>query len=223
MAGLSTASQPRDDNDHHGAADHQSNKPAVLMACSRSNDPQHGHHREHDDAPRVSDVHQCSRSRSGLCLPPGSCDGPGSVTTAYPSADRPITVRHLTWMLTQAPLPRPPDRCRGLPSGGASSLMPLTKPPAPSCAMSGGSPPGPGNQAEQRRIWHGSGTRRGRRLMKIISGYRNARSDLRRRVGAPSATRTRDLLLRRHSRMSAVQTCGFAGRHRAKLALAVAV
>jgi hypothetical protein len=59
--------------------------------------------------------------------------------------------------------------------------------------------------------------------MKIICGCRDRRPDLLRRVGAPSATRTRDLLLRRHSRMSAVQTCGFAGRHRAKLPLAVAV
>jgi hypothetical protein len=38
------------------------------MTCSQSNDPQHPHHGEHDDAPRVSDVGQCSQSRSGLRL-----------------------------------------------------------------------------------------------------------------------------------------------------------
>src|ERR1700722_14628696 len=68
MTGSSTASQPRDGSDQHGAADHQSNKPAVLMTCSQSNDPQHSHDREHDDAPRVSGVHQRSQSRSGLRL-----------------------------------------------------------------------------------------------------------------------------------------------------------
>src|SRR5580698_8705384 len=46
--GSSTTSQPRGHNDHHGAADQQSNKPAALMTCSQSNDPQHPHHREHD-------------------------------------------------------------------------------------------------------------------------------------------------------------------------------
>ena len=51
----------------------------------------------------------------------------------------------------------------------------------------------------QHPIWHGCGTRRQARSMKIIRVGRETRYDLRRRVGAPSATRTRDLLLRRSS------------------------
>ena len=48
-------------------------------------------------------------------------------------------------------------------------------------------------------------------------------ADLQGKLGAPSATRTRDLLLRRHNRPSAVQTSNDARHHRAKQPQAVAV
>jgi hypothetical protein len=117
MSGLSTTSQPRDYNDQHGSADHESNKPAGLMTCSQSNDPQHGHHREHDDAPSVSDP------RRGLGLasrilrwaPLGHDGSPFCRSSNY-------KVRRLTWMLTLAFLPRPPDRCRGTASSRCSPM-----------------------------------------------------------------------------------------------------
>jgi hypothetical protein len=49
-------------------------------------------------------------------------------------------------------------------------------------------------------IGHATGTKAPEGFMKIIPGGRRMRSDLRREGCAPSATRTRDLLLRRHSR-----------------------
>ena len=48
-------------------------------------------------------------------------------------------------------------------------------------------------------------------------------ADLQGKLGAPSATRTRDLLLRRHNRPSAVQTSNDARHQRAKQPQAVAV
>ena len=74
----------------------------------------------------------------------------------------------------------------------------------------------------QRRIWHGSGTRPRARLMKITSVWSETGPDLRWNVSAPSATRTRDLLLRRHNRPSAVQTSNDARHQRAKKLKAVA-
>ena len=57
MTGSSAGSQPRDENNQRGAADHQSNSPSLLMTGSQSNDPQHAQHAERDEAPRVPDVH----------------------------------------------------------------------------------------------------------------------------------------------------------------------
>jgi len=59
--------------------------------------------------------------------------------------------------------------------------------------------------------------------MKIICRSREAAPDLAILVGAPSATRTRDLLLRRHNRPSAVQTSNDARHPGAKPPQAVAV
>ena len=59
--------------------------------------------------------------------------------------------------------------------------------------------------------------------MKIICMSREIASDLAIPGGAPSATRTRDLLLRRHNRPSAVQTSELARHRRAKQLKAVAL
>jgi hypothetical protein len=59
--------------------------------------------------------------------------------------------------------------------------------------------------------------------MKIICMSRETASDLAILVCAPSATRTRDLLLRRHNHPSAVQTSNDARHQRAKQLKAVAV
>jgi hypothetical protein len=59
--------------------------------------------------------------------------------------------------------------------------------------------------------------------MKIIGLGRETGSELGEKGSAPSATRTRDLLLRRHKRLSAVQTCEDAGRLRANQPKAVAL
>jgi hypothetical protein len=59
------------------------------------------------------------------------------------------------------------------------------------------------------------------RIVKIISACGDAQSDPGFLSGAPSATRTRDLLLRRHRRLSAVQTGKDARRARAKVPMAV--
>jgi len=59
--------------------------------------------------------------------------------------------------------------------------------------------------------------------MKITSLRPETGADLRWKVSAPSATRTRDLLLRRHTDPSAVQTRNDARHRRAKQPQAVAV
>jgi hypothetical protein len=59
--------------------------------------------------------------------------------------------------------------------------------------------------------------------MKIICGSREIASDLAILVGAPSATRTRDLLLRRHNGPSGVQAVQDPRRRRAKQLEAVAL
>src|SRR5215469_10606462 len=48
-----------------------------------------------------------------------------------------------------------------------------------------------------RDIAHATGTKAPEGLMKIVYGYRQTMPDLRWKQSAPSATRTRDLLLRR--------------------------
>ena len=60
-------------------------------------------------------------------------------------------------------------------------------------------------------------------LLKIIRGSQETGPDLQGKLGAPSATRTRDLLRRRHNRPSAVQTSEHARRRRAKQPQAVAL
>jgi hypothetical protein len=59
--------------------------------------------------------------------------------------------------------------------------------------------------------------------MKIICRSRKIATDLAILVSAPSATRTRDLLLRRQTGLSAVQTSEDAGRWRAGQPKAVAL
>jgi hypothetical protein len=59
--------------------------------------------------------------------------------------------------------------------------------------------------------------------MKIISGWAEKPSGQRRNQSAPSATRTRDLLLRRHNHPSAVQTSKHARHQRTKQPQAVAL
>jgi hypothetical protein len=59
--------------------------------------------------------------------------------------------------------------------------------------------------------------------MKIIRKSQQSGSDLGTKGSAPSATRMRDLLLRRHERPSAVQTCEDARGQRANQPKAVAL
>jgi hypothetical protein len=59
--------------------------------------------------------------------------------------------------------------------------------------------------------------------MKITSLRPGTGPDLHGKLGAPSATRTRDLLLRRHNRPSAMQTSNDARHQRAKQLKAVAL
>jgi hypothetical protein len=73
------------------------------------------------------------------------------------------------------------------------------------------------------RIWHATGTKSETSLLKITHGSPETGPDLHWNGSAPSATRTRDLLLRRHNRPSAVQTSEDARHQRAKQLKAVAV
>jgi hypothetical protein len=60
-------------------------------------------------------------------------------------------------------------------------------------------------------------------LLKIIRKSKETGPDLQGKLGTPSAARTRELLLRRHSRPSAVQTSNDARHQRAEQAQAVAL
>jgi hypothetical protein len=79
----------------------------------------------------------------------------------------------------------------------------------------------PTNAARPRRSR--SGTQAPGGLLTVDGRPRETGPDLRWKLGAPSATRTRDLLLRRHNRPSAVQTSEHARRRRAKQPQAVAL
>ena len=92
-----------------------------------------------------------------------------------------------------------------------------------SCTLAS-SPTNRGQQARQspRQSRHTLETVKHARLMKITSLRPRTGPDLRGKLGAPSATRTRDLLLRRHNRPSAVQNSSNARHQRAEQPKAVA-
>ena len=81
----------------------------------------------------------------------------------------------------------------------------------------------PGRPGRHQAIGHATGTEPETSLLKIIRNCQQTGADLRRKVSAPSATRTRDLLLRRHNRPSAVQTSEDPRHQQAKQLQAVAL